>query len=169
MKKLALLIGINKYQNLAELKYARQDAEAVAEALKENYCFSDDEIILLTDARRGLYIPSTKEVILLHLEDLVKQENNFDLFIFGFWGHGFFRNGQRYLCPQTIMDDSVTDLGLSFDELQNQITNINAKNTCMILDCCQTSEGRGGSDKFSSNEQKKMKNAVRSIALNKNK
>ncbi|MBQ2622667.1 MAG: SUMF1/EgtB/PvdO family nonheme iron enzyme [Thermoguttaceae bacterium] len=169
LKKQALLIGINKYQNLTELKYARQDAEAVAEALKQNYCFSDDEIILLTDARRGLYLPSTKEVILLHLDDLVKQENDFDLFIFGFWGHGFFRNGQRYLCPQTIMDDAVADFGLSFEELQKQITNIKAKNTCMILDCCQTSEGRGGTDTFSSNEEKEMKSAVRNIAFNKNK
>ena len=45
MKKQALLIGINEYQILPGLKYARQDAEAVADSLKQNYNFSDNEII----------------------------------------------------------------------------------------------------------------------------
>ena len=47
MKKQALLIGINEYQILPELKYARQDAEAVADALKQNYCFSDNEVMVV--------------------------------------------------------------------------------------------------------------------------
>ena len=55
MKKQALLIGINKYKILPELKYARQDAEAVADSLKKNYCFSDKEILLLTDDKSYFY------------------------------------------------------------------------------------------------------------------
>ena len=39
MNKQVLLIGINKYKILPGLKYACQDAEAVADSLKQNYFF----------------------------------------------------------------------------------------------------------------------------------
>lgn len=169
MKKLAVLIGINQYQNLSELKYARQDAEAVADALKENYGFSEDEIILLTDVRQGRLFPSTKNVIQRQLEDLIKQGDNLDLFIFGFWGHGMFRNGQRYLCPQTVMDEDITEEGLSFDDLQKHLVKVKAKNTCIILDCCQTLDGRGGSETLTPADQISMKSIVQDIVDNKNK
>ncbi|MBR5160414.1 MAG: caspase family protein, partial [Thermoguttaceae bacterium] len=97
IKKQALLIGIDQYAILPALKYARQDAEAVADSLKRNYCFSDDEVMLLTDAKPGLFKPINRQVIEKHLEKLAEQD--LDLFIFGFWGHGLFRNGQRYFCP----------------------------------------------------------------------
>ena len=163
MKNQALLIGINQYQNLTELKYARQDAEEVAKALKQNYCFSDDEIILLTDAKRGVFFPSTKGVIQKHLEDITQQDCEFDLFIFGFWGHGLYRSGQRYLCPQAVMDEDVCESGLSFDALKEQISNVKAKNTCMIFDCCQTIEGRSSSETLSEADLTIMDNAVRDI------
>ena len=169
MKKQALLIGINQYQNLSKLKYARQDAEAVADALKENYGFSEDEIILLTDVRQGRYFPSTKSVIQWQLEDLIKQGDNYDLFIFGFWGHGLICNGQRYLCPQTVMDEEVSDSGLSFDDLQKQLVKVKAKNTCIILDCCQTLNGRGGSETLTPADQTRMKSVVQDIVNSKNK
>ena len=136
MKKQALLIGINEYAMLPELRFARQDAEAVEQVLKQNYSFSEDEIMLLTDARPGLFKPMNKHIIQKHLENLANQE--LDLFIFGFWGHGLFRNGERYLCPLDVIGSAVEELGFSFSELQRLLSNIRAKNTCMILDCCQT-------------------------------
>ena len=141
MKKQALLIGINEYQILPELKYARQDAEAIEQALKQNYCFSDDEVMLLTDAKPGLFKPSNRRIIEKHLEKLADQD--LDLFIFGFWGHGLFRNGQRYFCPCDAISEDIEELGLSFDSLQRLLSNIKAKNTCMILDCCQIVHDRG--------------------------
>ncbi|MBR5710785.1 MAG: SUMF1/EgtB/PvdO family nonheme iron enzyme [Thermoguttaceae bacterium] len=163
MKKQALLIGINQYQILPELKYARQDAEAVEQALKQNYCFSDDEVMLLTDARPGLFKPTNSLIILSHLEKLANQE--LDLFIFGFWGHGVVRNGKRYLCPLDVMPSAVEKLGVPFDELMNHLSKIRAKNTCLILDCCQKVHDRGEEEVFTSADQTAFENAARDIVL----
>ncbi|MBR6435361.1 MAG: caspase family protein, partial [Thermoguttaceae bacterium] len=163
MKKQALLIGINEYQILPELKYARQDAEAVEQALKQNYCFSDDEVMLLTDAKPGLFKPSNRRIIEKHLEKLAEQD--LDLFIFGFWGHGLFRNGQRYFCPLDAISEDIEELGLSFDSLQRHLSNIKAKNTCMILDCCQKVHDRGDEDVLTAADQTVMENMARDIVL----
>ena len=163
MKKQALLIGINEYQILPELKYARQDAEAVEQALKQNYCFSDDEVMLLTDAKPGLFKPTDRYIIQDHLEKLANQD--LDLFIFGFWGHGLFRNGKRYLCPLNVMGNRADRQGLPFDELQELLANIKAKNTCLILDCCQTIHDRGEAETLSVSEQTSLENIARDIVL----
>ena len=163
MKKKALLIGINEYQILPELKYARQDAEAVEQALKQNYGFSDDEIVLLTDAKPGMFKPINRLVIEKHLEKLADQE--LDLFIFGFWGHGLFRNGQRYFCPLDAIGDEIEKLGLPFDALQRFLSNIKAKNTCLILDCCQKIHDRGESETLTAVDQTAMENAARDIVF----
>ncbi len=163
MKKQALLIGINEYQILPELKYARQDAEAVEQALKQNYCFSDDEVMLLTDAKPGLFKPSNRRIIEKHLEKLAEQD--LDLFIFGFWGHGLFRNGQRYFCPLDAISEDIEELGLSFDSLQRLLSAIRAKNTCMILDCCQKVHDRGDEEVLTAADQAVMENMARDIVL----
>ena len=163
MKKQALLIGINEYQILPGLKYARQDADAVADSLKQNYGFSDNEVMLLTDARPGLFKPSNRMIIRKHLDNLASQD--LDLFIFGFWGHGLFRNGERYLCPQDVMGEAVEDMGFSFKDLQRLLSNVRAKNTCLILDCCQTIHDRGEAETLTASDQKTMENAARDIVL----
>ena len=163
MKKQALLIGINEYQILPTLKYARQDAEAVADSLKQNYCFSENEVMLLTDDRPGLFKPTDKYIIQDHLEKLAKQD--LDLFIFGFWGHGLFRNGKRYLCPLNVMGNRAEVQGLPFDELQELLSRIHAKNTCMILDCCQTIHDRGEAETLTASDKDSMENAARDIVL----
>ncbi|MBR5161998.1 MAG: caspase family protein, partial [Thermoguttaceae bacterium] len=163
MKKQAFLIGINDYQILPQLRYARQDAEAVAESLKQNYCFSENEVMLLTDSKPGLFKPTSRYIIQDHLEKLSNQ--NLDLFIFGFWGHGLFRNDKRYLCPLDVMSARAEHQGLPFDELQELLSNIRAKNTCLILDCCQTFHDRGETETLTASEQTTMENAARNIVL----
>lgn len=163
MKKQALLIGINEYQILPGLKYARQDAEAVADSLKQNYCFSENEVMVLTDDRPGLFKPTDKYIIQDHLEKLAKQD--LDLFIFGFWGHGLFRNGKRYLCPLDVMANRAEHQGLPFEELQELLAKIRSKNTCMILDCCQTIHDRGEAETLTGADQTSMENAARDIVL----
>ena len=167
MKKQALLIGINEYQILPGLKYARQDAEAVADSLKQNYCFSDNEVMVLTDARPGLFKPTSRFIIQDHLDKLANQE--LDLFIFGFWGHGLFRNGKRYLCPLDVMANRAEHQGLPFDELQELLAKIHAKNTCLILDCCQTIHDRGEAETLTGADQTTMENAARDIVLRRKK
>ena len=163
MKKQALLIGINDYEILPGLKYARQDAEAVEQTLKQNYCFSDDEVILLTDAKSEPFKPINRFVIENYLEKLADQE--LDLFIFGFWGHGLFRNGQRYFCLLDANSEEIENLGLPFDVLQELLSNIKAKNTCLFLDCCPTNHDQNESETFTSDDRAVLENAAQDIVL----
>ena len=161
VKKLALLIGINQYQFLPELKYARQDAEAVADALKKNYCFSDDEIILMTDAQTE-FKPTNWQLIKHVLEQLSKQE--FDLLIFGFWGYSAIRGGQRYFCLLDATDDKLNFFGFSSRGLQKMLINIKAKNTCVILDCCHNIQGLEQAASFTAEDKKVLESSIRLIA-----
>ena len=45
----ALIIGINNYQNVSPLSYAKNDAEAVFECIKSKFNFPEKNIVLLID------------------------------------------------------------------------------------------------------------------------
>ena len=45
----ALIIGINKYQNVPQLNYAVDDAVSIKSMFTEKYGFKEDNVILITD------------------------------------------------------------------------------------------------------------------------
>ena len=59
--------------------------------------------------------------------------------------------------------------GLPFDELQELLAKIHAKNTCLILDCCQTIHDRGEAETLTGADQTTMENAARDIVLRRKK
>ena len=52
----ALIIGINKYENVDPLAYAVDDAEAVNDILIEKYGFEEEKILLLGIVYLGFHI-----------------------------------------------------------------------------------------------------------------
>ena len=62
----ALIIGINRYQNVEPLTYAVDDAEAVRLMLMDNYGFKDENITYITDE------DATKENILDRVHGLIE-------------------------------------------------------------------------------------------------
>jgi uncharacterized caspase-like protein len=136
MKRRALLIGVNQYHLLGPLSYARQDAEAVAAALCKHSGFSNPDITMMTcqaeGACRGLshYIEHA-------LTDLTN-EQDIDLLVFGFWGHGFAPvPGRRYLCGMDTMPAVPERTAVSFDMVKAKLAQVGAINTVVLLDCCQ--------------------------------
>ena len=140
MRKQALLIGINDYHLLNELKYARQDAEAFSEALQEYCGFSEDEITLMScDAPGSCRAQSA--YIEQALTDLTGFRN-LDLLVFGFWGHGFAPEpGKRFLCGTHTMENQLERTAVSLDVVKARLSQVGAENTLMILDCCQNRPG----------------------------
>lgn len=136
MKRKALLIGINKYQTLGKLSFARQDAEAFAESLCDNYGFSSHDINLMTCQAEGAGAAFSRYVELA-ISDLVEYKD-LDLLVFGFWGHGFApQPGKRYLCGlDTILDD-LERTAVSMDVIKAKLSQVGAENTLLVLDCCQ--------------------------------
>ena len=78
----ALIIGINKYENVAPLTYAVDDAEAVKLMLMENYGFKNENIILITDEE------ATKQNILDGFSDILDLAGEKDRVVVFYAGHG---------------------------------------------------------------------------------
>ena len=83
MKKCAFLFGVNDYSELPQLRYARQDAEAVAEALRESYGFGENEVHLRTCEKQAALRPQNPKKILSAF-DWPKELGVLDLLIVGF-------------------------------------------------------------------------------------
>lgn len=167
MKKQALLIGINNYKgngSLNNLNFARQDAEAVCEALKTYYGFTENEITLMTCHQEGTLSPSNPTSILNQLRPEQFPEP-VDLFIFGFWGHGIWENNIRYLCPMSTYESDLGRTCLPVGEVTQLISTLPIHNACFILDCCQNVAGRG-SVYMLEEEQEYLENLGRNIVFN---
>ena len=102
----ALVIGINKYQRVSPLKYAVNDAEAVARALVDQFAFPSDSVTVLIES------DATKDRIMrafLSFADDGCAPN--DRIVFFFAGHGHTRTGLReevgFLVP---VEGSIDDL-----------------------------------------------------------
>ena len=136
MKKRALLIGVNQYHLLGDLKYALQDAEAVSTSLCRYGGFSDQDITLMTCQSEGACMGLSRyiEHALMHLTD----ERDLDLLVFGFWGHGFASvAGRRYLCGVDATENDLERTAVSLDVVKAKLAQVGAENTLLLLDCCQ--------------------------------
>ncbi len=167
MKKHALLIGVNEYDNLMDLRFACQDASETAAALRENYGFEHQEITLMTDSSERYMRPSSSGGIESHFEEIIESNPNLDLLIFGFWGHGVFLEQQLYLCPTSASRNRIQQEALSMDRVKKLIAQTGAKNVFIILDCCQKRVGRGDCQDalMTESNQLSLAGAARDIGL----
>jgi len=178
MKKHALIIGINRYDNdLPALSCAVKDAKEIAGVLRMAYGFSNSELTLMTceDSPDSVCFP-TRENILKQLNNVPRGQ--LDRLLVFFCGHGFGQPASatgydRYLCPVDANKNSLHNTGLSLREFAASIKAIGAMDTCLVLDCCQNppppptrSTAPAFSKKdtaFSKNDDKLMTACVRDI------
>ena len=78
----ALIIGINKYQNVDHLTYAVDDAVAVQEMLVDKYGFREDNIKLIIDEE------ATKDNIIKGFSNILTQAKEKDRVVVFYAGHG---------------------------------------------------------------------------------
>ena len=154
MKRRALLIGIDEYQLLQPLKYARRDAELFGNILQRHCQFEADDISLMTcQSRRGLFADAA---FIEHALINLQQETELDLLIVGFWGHGFStETGQRFLCGVNTLENDLKRTAISLNVVKEKLSQIQACDTLVFLDCCQNRPaiaGRGGSAEMLSDQ-----------------
>jgi hypothetical protein len=130
----ALIIGIDKYQDVSPLSYAVSDAEAVRDSLIKDLGFSDANIVCLLDAN------ATRQNIQKSFLGFNSEAVQLDDRIFVFFaGHGHtvtgFRGEIGYLVPY---DAKVGDLStfIRWDELTGNSELIRAKHMLFIMDAC---------------------------------
>ncbi len=126
----AVVIGINDYRSQhPSLANARNDAQAVAQTLKETYGF--EHVVTMYDQE------ATRDAILNWLRDeLPAKVGPNDRVVFFFAGHGTTREGRRgYLIPQDAEQSKYADY-VDMAELRGACEWIKAKHIFIILDCC---------------------------------
>jgi len=105
----ALIIGIDKYENVRSLDYAVKDAEDIQSMLIDKFHFQQDNIVLLKNEE------ATKTSILQEFSNITKKAGANDRVLIFFAGHGETEDlpdgGEMgYLLP---VDGNNTDLYIS--------------------------------------------------------
>ncbi|KOR33418.1 hypothetical protein TI05_01180 [Achromatium sp. WMS3] len=130
--KMAVVVGINDYPSssgLRSLRYAKADAEALAQALKQ----AGYGVQLLTNSN------ATKGSILNTLSNIGKVlEPQKGTAIFAFAGHGFRdRNGNNYLAPFEASAGYIEDTGLSLKKVEATLVASGARRRILLIDACR--------------------------------
>jgi len=131
----ALIIGIDKYENVRSLDYAVKDAEDVQSMLVDKFHFKEDNIVLLKDEE------ATQASILQEFSNITKKANDNDRVLIFFAGHGetidLPDGGEMgFLLP---VDGDKTDLYLSaikMEELRTLSLLSDAKHILYLVDAC---------------------------------
>ncbi len=127
-KNYAVVVGINQYSSRRNLRASVNDAEKMAQILRELYGY---EVILLTDKTESM--PPTKHNILEGALAEIKAKPNRGEVLVYFSGHGEVDdNGNFYLIPRDA--GSNTTSYISEDELNQYIKDI--KGLSLIVDAC---------------------------------
>ena len=131
----ALIIGINKYENVRSLDYAVKDAEDIQSMLVDKFNFQRGNIVLLKDEE------ATQASILKEFSNITKKANDNDRVLIFFAGHGETMDlpdgGEMgFLLP---VDGDKTDLYLSaikMEELKTLSLLSDAKHILYLVDAC---------------------------------
>lgn len=163
--KRAVLVGINKYEDLPPLKYARKDAEDVAQALCSYAGFRERDIDVLTCTD----LPGSRATFLNVRSKLleVRAEEELDFFFFGYWGHGTLgRDKNLYLTSVDTSRADVMRTSMPIDLLALSASQLRSKGSLMVLDCCQEvlSGSRSIELHLDNNAQAAIRNTAQAIA-----
>ena len=131
----ALLIGIDKYQNVRTLDYAVKDAQDIQSMLIDKFNFQQDNIVLLKNEE------ATKTSILQEFSNITKKAGANDRVLIFFAGHGKTKDlpdgGEMgFLMP---VNGDETDLYISaidMDELRKISLLSEAKHLLYLVDAC---------------------------------
>jgi WD40 repeat protein len=134
---LAVVVGINDYQNgVPALGTARQDAEAIARILQDDYQY---QVTLMTDTTSTPpTLQDLRQVLEINLPNIIQTANPSRL-LFYFAGHGIALNGedgpQGYLIPSDAKLGDVSTY-LPMQQMEAALSKLSCRHCLVILDCC---------------------------------
>ncbi len=133
----AVVIGIEKYQNLPKSEYSYNDAKLVRSYLKE-LGFQDRNIEFITDNRATL--SGISKIIEKWLPNRVKERSRVLIF---YSGHGSPNptNGEPYIVPSDGDPNYLEDTGYPLKRLYNNISKLKSKESAIIIDSCFSGAG----------------------------
>ena len=131
----ALIIGIDKYQNVQKLNYAVDDAESIKEILNNSFHFPSDNISILINEE------ATKQNILKSFSEITKNAKANDRVLVFFAGHGETMDlpggGEKgYLIPVEGDAEELYLTSIPMDELREIALMSEAKHMLYLVDAC---------------------------------
>ncbi|MCO5297564.1 MAG: caspase family protein [Fimbriimonadaceae bacterium] len=138
-KRWAIVIGAEGYEDYAPLKYACDDARAVADTLVQRFRFEPDTLRLLTDDGEAKDTPTAGHII-GELETLLADPrlDKGDLFVFFFAGHGVGLPEGDFLLPTDARKASAKVVGVPVASLVQRFVKRGLKNVLIIADACRS-------------------------------
>lgn len=151
-KSFAICIGINNYDNLKPLSYAKQDAGAMRDYfLKEAgfekvYYFADDAPDIEQDYGSPFKPLPTFAKLDRFLD--IRFEQGFlgagDNFWFFFAGHGKRHRDRDYLLPSDVNPRNIERTAISINYVTERLRRCGADNVILLLDACRNEGDRDG-------------------------
>lgn len=161
-KNWAIAIGINDYQNMRPLKFARKDAEAVCQFFQETLHF--DKVDLFADGAEPVRYadgpPLAAKPTVGNLDNFfhVRFERPFlepgDNLWFFFAGHGKRHKGRDYLMPIDGSPLRVERMGIAIDYVAERLRRSGADNVILMIDACRGEDDRDGGEGVGRQQQK---------------
>jgi formylglycine-generating enzyme required for sulfatase activity/uncharacterized caspase-like protein len=148
----AICIGIDRYDNLQSLQYAKHDAEALRDFFEKEagfdkvYFFAEDAPPIQTDF--GEPIRSTPNGGTLRRFLRIRFEQRFlqpsDNLWFFFAGHGRRDRERDYLMPIDADPGNVDETAISVGYMTERLRRCGAENVILLLDACRNDSSRDG-------------------------
>lgn len=152
----ALLVGVNKYQNLSSLNYATRDMQQLKAKLL-NLGFPENQIVLLSDAATDTDNLPTKKNIDAWLERLLagriltsqargtivepRLVGQADQIVVAFSGHGVQLSGESYFCPGEADVKKTTETMVSMRNVYARLASVTTGLRFLLVDACRNSLG----------------------------
>jgi len=138
--RVALIIGIEKYEQAPDANFANLDAKYFYEYARKGFGISKSNMKLLVDEDANLI--KSLGIIKKWLPGTIKK-NETELIIF-FAGHGLASNDGKelYILTQDSDPDLLSRTALSRTELFKEIISLNPKSVTMFMDTCYSGVSR---------------------------
>lgn len=146
-KNWAITIGINKYNNLQTLQFAKRDADLVREYFQKEiefeniYHFTDDSPPIQQDHGPDLESRPTRSTLRRFLRVRFKQDflKTGDNLWFYFSGHGVRHEDRDYLMPCDADPGDVKRTAIPLNYVTERLRRSGADNVILLVDACRCS------------------------------
>jgi formylglycine-generating enzyme required for sulfatase activity len=146
-KNWAITIGVNKYDRLQELQYAKRDAQLMRDFLVNEASF--ERVFFFSDDSPDIAVKSTRPnranlrgvLRELFAKPLMGAGDNFWFF---FSGHGIRHNNRDYLMPCDGDTEDIEETAIPINFVTERLRQCGADNIVLILDACRSLAQKGG-------------------------
>ncbi len=140
----AVIVGINDYDEISPLKYAKSDAERMRDFFMQDLGVSHDDLYFFTDDSprnaQGRKTQPTYGTLKSFLGDRFADSflSAGDTLWFYFSGHGMPCEGRDYLLPSDGNPRSIPDLAIPIGYVTERLRRSGADNVVMLIDACRS-------------------------------